>query len=177
MKELHMLVARNLINGVAPEVLAQTYAIAVEEVMQIFNSTMRLVAEYVLVHCVPFFPCQSLTDARRNRANVAAVLEALELWHTIERDMMLDLLKGINVMSKYGAKREIVEDMLNRTLNAVPHYLTANEAVEFGRDRKGFVTAHRKRVIEAVERFVSPDNPLVYKTIAHETIVAEQVAA
>ena len=173
MKEEEVLLARNVVNGIAPEALAQTQQVTVAVVMQAFSDVMRLVAEYRLVHCVPFFPCTAVADARRHRQRVFEVLEAIALWDEIERDMMLDLLKGVNVMKKYGAAREIVEALLNRTLNAVPHYLTAREAAEFGRDRKGFVTAHRARVIEAVERFVSFRNPLVYKRIEDQCITLE----
>lgn len=173
MKEQDVLIARNLVNGVSPEQLAQSHRMAPEAVMQAFDAAMRLVAEYVLVHCVSFFPCISLFDARRNRLRVSEVLEAIALWDAIEREMMLDLLKGVNVMRKYDAARATVEALLNRTLNAVPHYLSAREAAEFGRDRKGFLACHRARVIEAVEKFVSFDNPLVYKRIAHESVVLE----
>jgi hypothetical protein len=169
------LIAQNLVNGVDPVQLARSLHIDETEVTQAFEDAMRLVAEYVLVHCVPHFPCLALEQARRNQARVCEVLEAITLWDEIERDMMLDLLKGRDVMKKYGAERSVVEAMLNRTLNAVPHYLTANEAAQFGRDRKGFLTAHRSRVIEAVERFVSFSNPLVYRKIEHHCI--EQEAA
>jgi hypothetical protein len=169
------LIAQNLVNGVDPVPLAQSLHIDETEVTQAFNDAMHLVAEYVLVHCVPHFPCLALAEARRNQARVCEVIEAITLWDELERDMMLDLLKGKNVMEKYGAGRPVVEALLNRTLNAVPHYLTANEAAQFGRDRKGFLVAHRSRVIEAVERFVSFKNPLVYKTIEHLGI--EQEAA
>jgi hypothetical protein len=137
---------------------------------------MRMVAEYVHVNGVPFFPCRSLADARRHRGRVFEVIERVALWDEIERDMMLDLLKRVNVMQKYGAKREHVEAMLNRTLEAVPHYLTDREAFEFLRSRKGFVLAHRSRVIEAVERFVSFSEPLFYRRISHHTFGTEELA-
>lgn len=171
--ERELLIARNVVNGVAPEALAQQLGTTPAAVEAAFTAAMRLVAEYRLVHCVPFFPCLSVMEARRNQRRALEILEAIEVWDAIERDMMLDLLKGVNVMRKYGADRAVVEAMLNRTLNAVPHYLTPKEAVEFGRDRKGFVTAHRARVIEAVERFVSFRNPLVYKRIEDQTIILE----
>lgn len=170
--EDRVLIARNLVNGIEVMPLAQSLHVTEEQVAQAFSDVMRLVAEYVLVHCVPFFPCIGLADARRHRERVGEVLEAITLWDEIERDMMLDLLKGVNVMKKYDAQRHVVEALLNRTLNAVPHYLTPKEAAEFGRDRRGFVVNHRSRVIQAVERFVSCKNPLVYKTIQHETLEA-----
>lgn len=173
MREQQVLIARNLVNGIEPAALSGAMHIDEREIMQAFSDVMRLIAEYVLTNCVPFFPCIALSDARRNQERVSAVLEAITLWDEIERDMMLDLLKGVNVMRKYDASRAVVEALMNRTLNAVPHYLTAKEAAEFGRDRRGFVINHRSRVIHAVERFVSFKNPLAYKTIKHETLQPE----
>jgi hypothetical protein len=175
--ERDALIVRNMLNGVDAFAAARAAGATEAHAMEIFSHAMRMVAEFVHVNGVPFFPCRSLADARRHRERVFEMIERITLWDEIERDMMLDLLKGVNVMRKYGAQRSHVETMLNRTLEVVPHYLTEREAGEFLRERRGFVLNHRARVIEAVERFVSFSEPLFYRRISHHTFGTEELAA
>jgi len=156
----------NLLNGIPVEEVARIAGETPAEITTRFLSVMKLVAEYELVHCVPYFPCGSVAEACRNRLRVLDVLGAIERWDAIERDFMLDLLKekkGID----YGFDRATARKIWERTLDAVPNYLDKTELPAYFRDRTAFLSARRARVIAAVDKFVSLRNPLIYKHIEH----------
>lgn len=166
MTEAQSLEIRNLLAGVAPAQVAELAGEPEERVLARFADAMLRVAEYQLVHCVPFFPCGTLPAARRSQVKVLDILGRIERWDAIERGLMLDLLKG-NDVTVHGLPREAIEAILRRTLNALPNYLNPAEIAPYRRDRKGFLLANKKRVIEIIERFVSFKNPLSYKHIEH----------
>lgn len=166
MTEGESLEIRNLLAGVAPARIAADAGEPEERVLARFADAMRRVAEYQLVHCVPFFSCGTLPEARRSQVKVIEILGRIERWDALERGLMLDLLKG-NDISAYALSREAIEAILRRTLDALPYYLNVTEIAPYGRSRKTFVSANRKRVIEIVERFISFNNPLAYKHIEH----------
>jgi hypothetical protein len=169
MTERDALIVRNVLNGVEAEQLASTLGGSAEDVSATFAGIMRLVSEYVLVHCVAFFPCGSVPEARRNRSKVMYVLGCIQDWDDGEREVMVALFKGRDI-AEYCLPREKVQEILARTLDAIPHYLPLAEGVEFWRDRKNFIANKRSIVIGAVERFVSFDNPLIYKNIENTRI-------
>lgn len=160
----HGLIVANLLNGVSPEVAARTFGGTEAEVREAFGATMKLVAEYRFVHCIPHFDSDTLDEARQNKLRVLDILNRIERWDAIERDLMLDLLKDKDV-SGYGLTLRQMEDALKRTLDALPNYLQKSELTAYFKDRRAFVAARRTRVIEAVEKFISFKNPLTYKKI------------
>lgn len=173
MNETESLLIANVLNGVPFPVAARAAGNDEGWALDVFEEAMKRVAEYVLVHCVAFFPCTSLPEARRHKARVLECLVAIERWDATERDIVLAIFKGRNVLND-GVPRAQAEEILNRTLNALPHYLTEKEIPAYITDRRAFVRERRSRVIEAVEKFVSFRNPLVYKKIEHSTVTMEQ---
>lgn len=165
MTEKEALLVRNILNGVPEEALAGALHLDAEDIRAVFAEAMRRVAEYVLVHCVPFFPCALPIEAQRNRVMVMDIIGRIERWDESERDIMLGLLKGERV----DAPRELIAEIMRRTLDALPHYLALAEVRIYMADRRAFIGAHRRRVIEAIEQFVSFRNPLLYKNIIHVT--------
>jgi hypothetical protein len=163
--EKESLLVRNMLNGVPAETLAGVLDMDVADIRAAFAEAMRRVAEYVLVHCVPYFPCTLPIEAQRNRVMVIDIIGRIQRWDDYERDIMLNLLKGRNV----DAPRELIAQIMKRTLDAIPHYLTFAEQSWYTAGRRAFVAEHRQRVIEAVEQFVSFRNPLLYKNIIHVT--------
>lgn len=172
MTEQQNLMLGNLLNGVAVDRVAETFRVTQADVMALFVATMKVVAEYRFVHCVPYFDCGDLGNARRNRLQVLGILAGIERWDTMERDLVLDLLNGRGV-AQYGLAREEVVAILNRTLNAIPNYLSVSELREYEHNRKAYIQKHRARVIATVEQFVSLTEPLKYKRIEHVTGDAE----
>lgn len=164
MQEKLKLEIANLLNGVSVEEVARHSGDDPADVSARFVGVMRLVEEYQVVHCVPFFTCRSIPAARRNRITVLAVLSAIERWDAFERDLMLKLFKGQHV-GDIG--RDDLQKILRRTLDAIPNYLHKKEHPEYFRDPRAFIAAHRDRVIEVLERFVSLNNPLIYRRIEH----------
>lgn len=169
MTEKEALILSNLLNGVAVDDVAASAGEEVAQVMGVFQEAMRRVAEYVLVHCVAFFPCTALSDARRNRVQVLEILSAIERWDAYEHEIVGKILRGKNVMSE-GVPREDAERILNATLNALPNYLRKEDLPQYNHDRRAFVRNNRSRVLDAVDRFVSFRNPLLYKNIEHTTL-------
>lgn len=163
--EKETLLVRNILNGVPEEALAGALHLDTEDIRAAFAEAMRRVAEYVLVHCVPFFPCTLPVEAQRNRVLVMDIIGRIERWDDFERDVMLGLLKGERV----DAPRELIEQVMRRTLDALPHYLSLAEVRLYMADRRAFIAGHRRRAIEAIEQFVSFRNPLLYKNIIHVT--------
>lgn len=166
MTEAESIEIRNLLAGVALERVAAEAREPLAKVLARFDDAMRRVAEYQLVHCVPFFPVGTLAEARRSQIKVLDVLGRIERWDAVERGLMLDLLKG-NDVSGYELERAEIEAILKRTLDALPNYLNASEIAPYGRSRRTWLAANRKRAIALIERFVSFKNPLGYKHIEH----------
>lgn len=158
------LIVANLLNGVSPETVARTFGGTEAEVRDTFGAAMKLVAEYRFVHCMPHFDSSTLDEARQNKLRVLDILQRVARWDEIERDVMLDLLKGKDV-SGYGLTQRELEGVLKRTLDALPNYLQKGELQAYYQDRRAFVAARKARVIEAVEKFISFENPLTYKSI------------
>lgn len=167
------LIVANLLNGASVQDVAVAFHESPEEVLAMFEATMRKVAEYALVHCLPQFECRNLDAARLNRRRVMDALSAIQVWDGVERDTVLALFRGENVLEKFGLPRAEAEKLLKRTLDAVPHYLTVEQVASYTRDRQGFIRSNKSRVIEAIEGFVSFRNPIVYKHIEHQVIRAE----
>jgi len=165
--EGQQLLIANLLNGVAPETAGTAEGMTAEDALAFFAEVMRLVAEYRFVHCVPYFDCASLEQARRNRLWVLDILARIERWDSVEHDLILDLLKGRDV-AEYGVEHEEIQKVLERVLDALPHYLKqeSDRAIYF-RSRKVFIAERRSAAIAAVEQFVSFRNPLTYKKIEH----------
>ena len=168
MTESEALLIRNVLNGVPAASVARAADLTEDEVAQAFAEAMRRVAEYQLVHCVPFFPVGSVIEARRHRLQVLDVLGEIQRWDDGERELALAILAGHNVIAE-GVERMHAERVVSRVLNALPHYLPAADIAEYRRDRKSYIRAHRGQVRETVERFVSFRTPLLYKNIVHYT--------
>jgi len=165
-EQREQLIVANLLNGVAPDQVAAAFGVDRAHVDSTFSEAMKLVAEYRLVHCVPHFECNTLHQARLERVRILDILGRIERWDAVERDLMLDLLKGKDV-SGYGVPREQIQEVLQRTLDTLPSYLGKDDLTSYFRDRKAFVAHCRHRVIGAVEKFVSFRNPLTYKKVEH----------
>ena len=169
MTESEALLIRNLLNGVPIAAAAQVSGMTEGEAGLAFTEAMRRVAEYQLVHCVPFTPVDCLADARRNRVRVLEMLGQIQRWDDVEREIVLAVLAGRNVV-KEGCPREQAERAFNRALDAMPHYLQRQEDIRaWARDRAKFVRENRARIREIVEGFVSFRQPLIYKRIEHAT--------
>jgi hypothetical protein len=169
MTEPEALLIRNLLNGVAIADAARASGMTEGEAGLAFAEAMRRVAEYQLVHCVPYTPCESLSEARRNRVRVLEMLGGIQRWDGVERELVLAVLDGRNVIAE-GCPREEVVRAWGRALDAMPHYLRSPEDIRaWAQDRHKFVVKNRGRVRGMVEGFVSFKQPLLYKKIEHAT--------
>lgn len=164
------LIIGNLLNGVSVDATAAALGETPEECLRVFEAVMARAAEYALIHCVPHFRCDSLGAARLNRFQVLRILSQIDRWDELERDLVLDLFRGEDVVAKHGITRQAAEQALQRALDALPHYLQADQAGAYMTDRKAWITAHRGEVMAAVERYPSFDNPLQYPHIEHQTV-------
>ena len=168
MTEPEALLIRNLLNRVPVVQAARASDMTEEDAAAAFAECMRRVAEYQLVHCVPFFPVGSVAEAQRHRLEVLEVLGEIQRWDDGDRELALAILAGHNVIAE-GADRQHAERVVSRVLNALPHYLPAADIAEYRRDPKGYIRARRGQVRETVERFVSFRTPLLYRNIVHYT--------
>jgi hypothetical protein len=169
MTESEALLIRNLLNGVPVAAAAQASQMTEGEAGQAFAEAMKRVAEYQLVHCVPYTPVGALSEARRNRVRVLEMLGEIQRWDDEERGIVLAILEGRNVIAD-GLPREDAERAMKRAIDAMPHYLqTPADLRAWGKDRAKFVRENRARVREIVEGFVSFRQPLIYKKIEHAT--------
>lgn len=164
MKDLDRLIVANLLNGVAPAAVAATFGVDEAKADSTFSAAMKVVAEYRLVHCIPHFECGTLEQARAERVRILEILGRIERWDAYERDLVLDLLKRKD-LSGYGKPREEIQEVLQRTLDALPAYLQPQDLPAYFRDRRAFIAERPERVIEAVEKFISFRNPVVYKNV------------
>jgi len=162
MEDRDRLIVVNLLNGVAPSAVAAAFGVGEEMAMSVFVRAMKFVAEYRLVHCVPHFECGTLEQARAEWGRVLEILGRIERWDAYERDLMLDLLKRKD-LSGYGKPRQEIQEVLQRTLDALPSYLHPRDLTAYFRDRRAFITERPELAIEAVEKFISFRNPVVYK--------------
>lgn len=169
MTESEALLIRNLLNGVEPAQAACAAGLAEEEGIAAFSEAMKRVAEYRLVHCMPFFECGTLLQARSARFLVLEALERIGHWDDEGRDLMIAFFKG----QKPDRAAEEIKAILASTLNAMPYYLAKNEHAAYYRDREAFIRVHRSRVIGLLERFVSFRTPLLYKNIEHAGITPD----
>jgi len=156
------LIVANLLNGVAISTVAAAFGVNEAVADCTFAAAMKLVAEYRLVHCVPHFECGTLEQARAERVRVLEILGRIERWDAYERDLMLDLFKKKD-LSGCGLPRAQIQEILQRTLDALPSYLRAADLPAYFRDRQAFVRQSPHRVIAAVEKFISFRNPVVYQ--------------
>ena len=170
MTEAENLLVRNLLNGVAPETAARAAGLAEEEGLAAFAEAMRRVAEYRMVHCMPFFECGTLAQARASRLYVLQALEEIAWWDGEGRELMIEVFKGGRPQRARGE----IEAIADRTLAALPFYLEKDELPAYRRGRMAFIRDHRARVVGLLERFVSFRAPLLLKNIAHETIHVKQ---
>lgn len=164
------LIIGNLLNGVSVDATAAALAETPEECLRVFEAVMARVAEYALIHCVPYFRCDSLGAARLHRFQILHILSQIDRWDELERDLVLDLFRGQDVIAKYGVTRQTAEQALQRVLDALPHYLQADQAGAYMTDRKAWLATHHGEVMAAVERFPSFDNPLQYPRIEHQMV-------
>lgn len=172
MTENEALLIRNLLNGVEPVRAAQAAGLTEEEGLAAFSEAMKRVAEYRLVHCMPFFECGTLDQARAARLLVLEALEQIGHWDDVGRDLMIALFKG----QRPDVDRAELKAVLDGTLNALPHYLDRHEHAAYYRDRQAFIRAHRSRVIGLLERFVSFRTPLLYKNLEHVGVHPDNLA-
>ena len=169
MTESEALLVRNLLNGVEPSTAACAAGLSEEEGLAAFSEAMKRVAEFRLVHCLPFFECGTVPQARQARFMVLEALERIGRWDNEERDLMIALFKG----QRPDRVRAEIEKILAATLNALPFYMEKSELPAYRRDRQAFIRANRPRVIGLLERFVSFREPLLFKNIEHAGITPE----
>jgi hypothetical protein len=177
MKPDEALVLRNILNGVEPAQAALAAGMEEARGLEIFGEAMARVREYQLVMCYPFFPVGALIEVRRYKRHVLEILDAMARWDDHERALAIAIFKGRNVVREDGVPREDAERILNETLKALPHYLSAAEIAAYTRDRAKFVKENRSRVIDALERFPSLREPLQYKNIVTYTGGVEGLVA
>lgn len=171
MNDAEHLVLLNLLNGVEPAVAGRAAGLAEDEVNALFTQAMRHVGEYALVHCTPFVECQSLPAARRNKLAVLDIVAAIQRWDTEERDLMLAVFKGRNVV-RDGVPRETAQAVLARTLDAIPHYLLESQMAAYKVDRAKYVRENRSAIAAILERFVSFREPFLYRAVTHVALDA-----
>lgn len=164
MQDRDWFIIANLLNGVAPSAVATAFRVEELQADSIFAKAMKLVAEYRLVHCIPHFECGTLEQARAERVRVLDILGRIERWDAYERDLMLDLLKKKD-LSGYDKSRLEVQEILQRTLDALPSYLPPRDLPAYFRDRRRFIAERPEIVIQAVEKFISFYNPVIYKNV------------
>jgi hypothetical protein len=164
MQDPDRLIVANLLNGVASSTVAAAFGVNEAVADCAFAAAMKLVAEYRLVHCIPHFECGTIEQARRERVRVLEILGRIERWDAYERDLMLDLLKKKD-LSGYGKPRQEIQEIMQRTLDALPSYLHPRDLPAYFRDRQAFVRESAHKVIEAVEKFISFRNPVFYKNV------------
>jgi hypothetical protein len=169
MTDAEILVLRNLLNGVDPAAAGRAAGKAEDEVSALFAHAMRHVGEYALVHCVPNVECQSLPAARRNRLAVLEVIAAIQRWDAEERELVLAIVKGRNVVRE-GVSRETAVAIFDRALEALPHYLLENQMAAYKANRGQFVRDNRSAVVAILERFVSFREPFLYKQVTNVPI-------
>jgi hypothetical protein len=76
---------------------------------------------------------------------VLEILGAMARWDDHERALAIAIFKGRNVVREDGVPREDAERILNETLKALPHYLSAAEIAAYTRDRAKFVKENAAR--------------------------------
>lgn len=163
MTENEALLIRNLLNGVEPPQAARGAGLDEADALAVFAEAMKRVAEYRLVHCMPFFECGTLAQARAARFMVMDALDRIARWDDGERELMARLFRD----GRAELPRAELESVLRRTLDALPHYMEKGELREYYRDRMAFIRGRRARVIELLEKFVSFRAPLLYRNIEH----------
>jgi hypothetical protein len=168
------LLVANILNGVTAEEAGRAFGIDGAVAAEIFESAMRRCEEYAVSHCLPLLRCRGVEAARRERTRVLDLIAQIRVWTDAERDVVLDILRGVDVVRKYEISREVATDVFARGLRALPHYLPMAEAAEIARDQVTWVRnpINRRKAMAAVERMVSFDNPFRYKNVQHQLITA-----
>ncbi len=159
-----MIVINNLLNGVSLEDAASAAHISQADALQLFHDTMLKVREYVLINCVPFFACDTLPDAQRNRYAVLDVMRRIEAWDSKERDVATRILKG----QDHGTTQADAERISKEARIQASFYLDDKELRAYGRDPREFCRNNRTRVLGILERAVSKDNPTQYKNFTQQ---------
>jgi hypothetical protein len=172
MTENEALLVQNLLNGVEPARAAQAAGLTEEEGLAAFSEAMKRVAEYRMVHCMPFFECGTPGQARAARIMVLDAMERIQRWDDEGRELMIAVFKG----QKPDRAEAEVKAILAGTLNALPYYLDWHEHRNYYRDRQAFIRAHRSRVIGLLERFISFRAPLLLKNVKHVGVSPDNAA-
>ncbi len=68
------LIYRNLLNGVSAAQVATAFHITESEVMTVFKDASLRVANHLITEAIPWFPCQTLKDARARRMQIFQLL-------------------------------------------------------------------------------------------------------
>lgn len=160
----------NVLNGTPVEDAANVAGISFERAQEIVDTTLRLVGEYNLTQCEPWFPCQNPDEARHHRLKVFNIIERIAYWDSVGRPFVMSLLSGQRdkvkeLLCGHGLTREQGNSLFADFLIRVPNYLGKTEIGEFARDQVAFVRANRKRIMEIADRMPSFTNGARYKRI------------
>jgi hypothetical protein len=166
------LLLANVLNGHAPEAAGAALGVSADESLAIVQGMLRRAEEYAVAHCLPVLACREIEAARRDRTRVLEIVRALRLWTVAERDVVLDVLRGVNVERKYELSREAAVDVFMRALRAMPHYLTMAEAQQFALDPRAWIRNHTKRAMHIVEGMASFQNGYLFRHVEHQRIAA-----
>lgn len=172
MTENEALLIRNLLNGVPAPEAARAAGLSEEEGLAAFSEAMKRVGEYRLVHCMPFFECGTLAQARTSRGMVLDALDRIARWDDGERELMIAVFKG----QRPQVDRELLKAALDRTLKVLPHYLDRTEHQAYYRGPQAFIRDRRTRVIGLLERFVSFREPLLFKNVENVGVTQENAS-
>jgi hypothetical protein len=167
------LLVENVLNGVALAVAGQALGYREGEAQSVFAEAMRRVEEYVVSHAEPLLLCRDLDAARLHRMRVLEVVRRIRVWTDAECDVVMDVLRGVDVERKYEISREVATDVVSRAMRALPHYLRHAEAAAMALNPTAWITANRRAAMAAVERMVSWRNPYLYKHVEHHTVRPE----
>jgi len=73
------LIVKNLLNDVPEWQVAQCFRRDIKDVREIFRYVMAKVNNYLFALCKPPIACETISDAKRSRANILAILPKLNL--------------------------------------------------------------------------------------------------
>ena len=96
MDDERYLIVCNLLNGLTHDQVGITYKKSFKEVDDIFKFVIRKIKSYCFARSYPFFACDSLLDARRNKHLIIYIMNRLNLKNDTMIYSKVETISGFN---------------------------------------------------------------------------------
>jgi hypothetical protein len=105
-RDKRAMIFANLLNGVPLWIVKQHFEMSDDDVMRVFNFVVEKLKSYLFTHQLPPIPCDSISEAQKNRILLLQLLPKLNLDKPPTRRVKHETINPTNIESAFRGVKQ-----------------------------------------------------------------------